>query len=200
MKKIMFNDKCGLTNAVVLGLKTMTRRMLPKHMRYDSEHCNKVFIRNNELVVDFGNGVEHTCDLPYKIGEEVAIAQKYKELPNPFMGRGTTYTDAAGWENKMFVKAELMPNRIKMTGVKVERLLDISDDDCLKEGIWLDNSIMCDFPQAEGVHPYVFKVNGYEWYQPTPHIAFENLVRHTMGKKVLDANPLVLAYTFEYLE
>ena len=83
MKKIMFNDKCGLTNAVVLGLKTMTRRMLPKHMRYDSEHCNKVFIRNNELVVDFGNGVEHTCDLPYKIGEEVAIAQKYKDYGIP---------------------------------------------------------------------------------------------------------------------
>lgn len=202
MKKIMFNDRCGLTNSVVLGQKTMTRRMLPKQVRKDSERCDKIFIRNNEIVLDFGvHGCERVCSLPYKVGEEVAIAQKYKDLPfNPFMGRGTTYTDAAGWENKMFVKAELMPNRLRMTAVKVERLLAISNEDCEKEGIWLDNSVTIDFPQAEDIHPYVFKVQGHKWFQPTPQIAYENLVRLTMGKKVLDANPWVLAYTFEYLE
>ena len=47
MKKIMFNDRCGLTNAVVLGQKTMTRCMLPKQVRKDSERCDKIFIRNN---------------------------------------------------------------------------------------------------------------------------------------------------------
>lgn len=47
---------------------------------------------------------------------------------------------------------------------------------------------------------YELKVQGDKWFQPTPQIAYENLVRLTMGKKVLDANPWVLAYTFEYLE
>lgn len=29
MKKIMFNDKCGLTQAVLEGRKTQTRRIIP---------------------------------------------------------------------------------------------------------------------------------------------------------------------------
>lgn len=41
----------------------------------------------------------------------------------------------ASWSNKMFVKAELMPHQIRITGIKCERLYDISEADCLREGI-----------------------------------------------------------------
>ena len=39
----------------------------------------------------------------------------------------------------MFVKADLMPRHIEFTDRKVERLQDISDEDCLKEGIYEDS-------------------------------------------------------------
>lgn len=83
----------------------------------------------------------------YKLGEVVAIAQSYKDVDR-FHRKGKNadyleYLDSIlpelklypGWGNKMFVKADLMPHHIKITGIKVERLQDISDEDCLKEGI-----------------------------------------------------------------
>lgn len=59
-KKIMFNDKYCLTQAVLAGTKTMTRRVL----------------RDN---VPLGNWEETKKHLPYKVGEVVAIAQPYKD-------------------------------------------------------------------------------------------------------------------------
>ena len=35
----------------------------------------------------------------------------------------------------MFTKAELMPHQIRITGIRCELLRDISDADCLREGI-----------------------------------------------------------------
>ena len=36
----------------------------------------------------------------------------------------------------MFVKSYACKHHIKITNVKVERLQDISDEDCLKEGVY----------------------------------------------------------------
>lgn len=120
MKKIMFSDKYLLTQAVLNGSKTMTRRVL----------------RDN---VPLGNREETAKHLPYKVGEIVAIAQSYKEVyPNAdFEMVGDDFmNESAGWTNKMFVKASLMKRHIRITDVKVERLQDISDEDVLREGVW----------------------------------------------------------------
>ena len=61
MKKIMFSDKFCLTQAVLNGSKTMTRRVL----------------RDN---VPLGNWEETAKHLPYKVGEVVAIAQATKKF------------------------------------------------------------------------------------------------------------------------
>ena len=61
MKKILFNDKFCLTQAVLGGSKTTTRRVL----------------KNN---VPLGNWEETAKHLPYKVGEVVAIAQSYKDI------------------------------------------------------------------------------------------------------------------------
>lgn len=69
----------------------------------------------------------------YKVGEIVAVAQSYADIGiEPF-----AFCEAA-WRNKMFVKAELMPYQIKITNVRIQRLQDISDEDCLREGIELN--------------------------------------------------------------
>ena len=93
MKKIMFNDKYCLTQAVLSGAKTMTRRVL----------------RDN---VPLGNWEETKKHLPYKVGDIVAIAQPYKDIIESM----AEYSDIiinvdgsinreykAGWTNKMFV-------------------------------------------------------------------------------------------------
>lgn len=95
-----------------------------------------------------------------------------------------------GWNNKMFVKAELMKQFIKITNVKVERLQDITGEDCLKEGIE---------EHLKGVQ-YGFSSNiGYIGQYPfvTPREAFASLIDRVSGKGTWDSNPWVWVYEFE---
>ena len=170
MKKIMFNDKFCLTQAVLNGTKTMTRRVLK------------------------GNTQKH---LPYKVGEIVAIAQRYKELyPNAdfeMVGNGFM-TESAGWTNKMFVRVDLMHHHIKITDVKVERLQDISDDDIMREGVWqlsYDNGLF-----------YVSQNTGYVPTRafPSAREAFWFLIDKVSGNDTWESNPWVVAYSFELVD
>lgn len=140
----------------------------------------------------------------YKVGEVVAIAQSYHALnKSGFVAPEWlehTCESSAGYKNKMFVRADLMPHQIQITDVRVERLQDISDEDCIREGIVYDNS----FPEFNDPYVYAFPVHGNKhsstWYSPSPRIAFENLIRNMMGKKVWDNNPYVFVYSFKLIK
>ena len=174
----MFNDKYCLTQAVLNGSKTMTRRVL----------------RDN---VPLGNWEETQKHLPYKVGEVVAIAQSYKEVyPNAdfeMVGDGFM-TESAGWTNKMFVRADLMPHHIRITDVKVERLQDISDEDVLREGVWqfYDNKNLFYVSKAIGYAPDVAF--------PSAREAFWYLIDSISGKGTWESNPFVAAYSFELID
>nr|DAX49153.1 MAG TPA: ASCH domain protein [Caudoviricetes sp.] len=182
MRKIMFSDKYFLTKAVLDGTKTMTRRVL----------------KNN---VPLGNWEETEKHLPYKVGEVVAIAQSYKSIVDE-RGEAQITLDlykigdnfltmdemGAGWNNKMFVKASLMPHHIKITDVKVERLRDISEEDALREGI---------LKLASG---YYYPPTGRNWAFSTPRMAFAFLIDNVSGKGTWERNPWVVAYSFELVD
>lgn len=151
--------------------------------------------------VPLGNWEETVKHLPYKVGDIVAIAQNYKEVyPNADfeMVDGNFMTESAGWTNKMFVRADLMPRHIEFTDVKAERLQDISDEDCLREGIryyhpsdkrWSNNS-------GYGYH---IPKNGLHLFD-TPYEAFANLFERISGKGTWESNPWVVAYSFELVD
>ena len=159
MKKIMFNDKYGLTKAVFEGRKTQTRRILNPTMLCErlntyegwtkediadwKESCKDRLYKadGEELKEMLGYALEHS---PYKVGEKVAIAQRYIDLVNNdelyrlcgIHGMPLEYIGyEKGCNNKMFVKADLMPYHIHINDVRIERLKDISEEDCLAEGI-----------------------------------------------------------------
>ena len=178
MKKIMFSDKFCLTQAVLSGIKTMTRRVL----------------RDN---VPLGNWEETAKCLPYKVGEVVAIAQSYKEIyPNADfeMIDGNFITESVGWTNKMFVKADLMKHHIKITDVKVERIQSISVDDILCEGVWqfYDNKNLFYVSKNIGYAPDVAFLSARE--------AFWYLIDNISGKGTWESNPWVVAYGFELVD
>lgn len=187
MKKIMFSDKYLLTQAVLNGSKTMTRRVL----------------RDN---VPLGNWEETQKHLPYKVGDIVAIAQSYKEVyPNAdFEMIGDKFiTESAGWTNKMFVRANLMKRHIRITDVKMERLRDISEEDCLKEGIIFIESL-----SATGEDAYFFAVkrkvrqmydNILKFFS-SPQRAYADLIDKISGKGTWESNPFVVAYSFELID
>lgn len=183
MKKIMFSDKYCLTQAVLNGSKTMTRRAL----------------RDN---VPLGNWEETAKHLPYKVGEIVAIAQSYHALNKSGYVSPKwcehTCESSAGYKNKMFVRADLMPHHIKITDVKVERLQDISDDDIMREGIRYYPSSDKRWSNDSG-YGYHIPKNGLHLFD-TPYKAFANLFERISGKGTWESNPFVVAYSFELVD
>lgn len=205
MQKIMFSDACGLTQAVKKGHKTNTRRQekaLDREIRRYEEAYKVPFDFSNQyydhgwecLVLRTSNGIIKVKPR-YKVGEVVAVAQKYRDilayLADSFRRPSPDYlTDKKGYTNKMFVKAELMPVRIRIKGIRAERLQDISDEDCIKEGI------IEDAPRLQ----YSFPTNiGYCGQYPfdTPRAAFATLIEKVSKKGTWKSNPWVMVYEFQ---
>lgn len=68
MKKILFNDRYGLTQAVLEGRKTQTRRIIVEDVGIREDGCAWF---KDEL------GEYHIVPPTYLIGEDVAVAQSY---------------------------------------------------------------------------------------------------------------------------
>lgn len=222
MKKIMFIDKYGLTEAVLSGRKTMTRRIVPIGI-YNQTDWKAVSEGDYEAVVD-GEGYYHDIRLcgQYHIGEELAVAQSYSNLREVLAKRDFKRTDALydkfyramqmgeahdgmpGWGNKMFVRADLMPHRIRITDIKVERLQDISEEDAMKEGIFkYDKPPLhheCDpfAPWPPYVKPYKHDNDNLK-YRCSARYAFAFLIDKVSGTGTWNRNPWVFAYEFELL-
>lgn len=217
MKKIMFNDKYGLTKAVLDGSKTQTRRVItyPKTF-HGKDVCGYYVCRRatdraitevcmydeNESFIDEGQILPK-----YKVGEVVAVAQSYKDLryqptdKTPII-RGSKiefieFQEHKGWTNKMFVAPDLMLHEIRITNVRIERLQDISDDDCLEEGIikkW--HAPACkNYYYVPGV-----EVKGVKDVHDTPQEAFAHLINKVSRKDVWSKNPYVFVYDFELVK
>ena len=143
----MFSDKFGLTEAVLSGRKTQTRRIASESLwdkwtEYD-DFCGSVGVRGlNEIGVavtrEYSDCEKFFLDnSPFKVGEVVAVAQRYRDfILNPI-----SIPADMGWFNKLFVRADLMPHQIRITNVRVERLQDITYEDCIKEGIWMAENV-----------------------------------------------------------
>ena len=190
MKKIMFNDKYRLTQAVLEGRKTMTRRISEDQIR------NSVFCKSGYESIH-----GHEIKPKYEVGEIVAIAQSYKKLgyDGDSIDRDLKLNirglmkDSAGWNNKMFVKSYACKHHIKITNIRVERLQDISDDDCLKEGIFEWNAGQKDIPF------YSFSYADIPDYS-SPRDAFEELIDKVSGKDTWERNPFVWVYEFKLFD
>ena len=212
MKKINFSDRYGLTQAVLDRLKWKTRRIITCPKSFKGQEVGGFYVyrrMSDNAALEYpimcdadGFNIEGAYILPkYKVGEVVAIAQAYKGI-----ACGALYDDLkeiirngkpetlAGWTNKMFVRADLMPHRIRITYVRVERLQDISEDDCIAEGV---DSWMCQGKRYYGFFDYskdkFVRCN-------TPIEAYAALIDKISGRGTWNSNPYVFAYTFELVK
>lgn len=204
MKKIYFNDKYGLTQAVLDGRKTMTRRMIkPKYgcsiekiiigsrnvYYFKNSNINEHGIISGVPVSNFDGFVLEKA--PYQVGEIVAIAQNYKDANVTLLdylkatnNKGKGYDK--GCSNKEFVKAELMPHQIKITDIHIERLQDISDADCIKEGV----------STAETPDGLLYYTDASSQAYSTPQQAFAILIDKVGSRGTWESNPYVAVYSF----
>ena len=207
---MMFNDQYGLTESVLEGRKYQTRRIckvqrpsdewrivLPIIEQLINPEClpNAYAWRNDKTE-------EYTdwCVPRYKDGEIVAVAQSYSDCGNfpdgeldedgyPIMPK------KSGYFNKMFVRADLMPHQIQITKIRLERLQDISDEDCIAEGIYKGQ---CGSIDTHFMDAYYFKGN----IQPycTPRDAYKELIDRVSDKGTWENNPYVFVYEFKIIK
>lgn len=224
MKKIMFNDRYGLTDAVIEGRKIITRRLIdpmPKDCASVHKNCWGADWSDEPmyLVVDqdtggiyckyCGNGVRlhdggYHYKTKYKVGEVVAVAQSYERIglnPKhyiwlPDLDAFQLISTVKGWRNKMYVRAGLMPHQIRITGIRCERLQDISDEDCFREGIsesWYESTDTTTYGYAD-------EKKGTAVEFDTPRQAFAALIDKVSGRGTWKSNPWVVVYEFELLK
>ena len=179
MKKIMFNDRYGLTKAVLSGYKTVTRRIMNRQPDPDD--------------IAYMEPKDYPCQPPYKVGEIVAVAQSYDQIDPQIVhcridDLGDWGGDHPGQYNKMFVRADLMPHQIRITSVRPERLQNITDEDCSKEGVrFVENS--------DG-----YFSNGMSDGYTTPISAFAALIDGISGRRIWERNPFVWRIEFKLVK
>ncbi len=208
MKKIMFNDKYLLTQEVLKGRKTQTRRVLNptmffKRMKTYEGWSNEDISAwkrscNRRLCEAQGNTLQQMLDYAlsssrYKVGEVVAVAQRYKDIALDLpVELAAELIKQPGWTNKMFVKADLMPNRIRITNIRIERLQDISEEDCLAEGI-------VDF-ESRINKAHFYSIPDESATYGTAKKPYSLLIDKIAGKGTWKNNPYVFVYDFELID
>lgn len=223
MKKIMFNEHFGLQQSVLDGTKTMTRRIcgMTSHRKTKDGTMEEIdpddmFIASDGTALfqlgRNGYRVPKENQPAYKVGEEIAIAQPYKQCWDIYQKQWESYNDpsswrtpdailgdsvqeTAGWTNKMFVKAEYMPHAIRIKSIKAERLQSISEADIMREGIhegeFMNTWDKYYFDEWGDVPNHItFK---------TPRLAFQSLIDKVCKRGTWKRNPWVYAYEFELL-
>lgn len=206
MKKRMFSDKFLLTDMVIQGRKTMTSDILPE-IGAETELVGSN--KNGDFEFRIGGNYETVTIRPkFKVGEVVAVAQSYMDAGyhpgtiqrarikiDGVMQKGDfAISDLPGWHNKMFVRPDLMPNQIRIEKVKCERLQQISEEDCIKEGIIRYAKPFDNDPYL--VERYIYLIPGRKREYSSAVRAFEWLVGEIFGWNTWLNNPYRIAYEF----
>ena len=191
MKKIMFNDDYELTKAVFDFRKTQTRRIVSSRDGFIKINCKRVPL--SQLFMDkelrrLSNKI-FSCGR-YSIGEIVAVAQRYRDISYKLT---SDFSQLPGWTNKMFVEAYLMPRHIQITNIRLDHLQNISESDCIAEGIRREvqygrvlDSFWC--PGLDNSH-YI-----------SAREAYADLIDKICGKGTWNSNPLVFIYDFKLID
>ncbi len=205
----MFNNQYGLTDAVLNGRKTKTRR-IAKLSEIDARYLNDEGWQVGGYILQ--------CLIDrysqFKVGEVVAVAQSYKdagvqsipEEDEEFGCYDFPADQTNGWNNKMFVRADLMPHQIRFTDLHFERLQDISDEDCIKEGVEVVESFaILANGEKKDLNYYrvpIFCQSGrvLTLSGSTPREVFSLMIDRISGKGTWHSNPFVFAYDFELVK
>lgn len=210
MKGICFTEP--LFYATVEGRKDQTRRIMkPQPNNCTKDHPERQ-MRIEDCFGEFccpicGNGIcigdgKSVWRPRYNVGEVLYLKEPYYScdiLENAradhfykFRGEGLPFSSAK-WQNKLFMPAEAARYFVRITAVRAERLQDISDEDCIREGIIAHETV-------------VMGQFFYHWEKDAdqgkirPRDAYAALIDEINGHGTWDSNPWVWVYDYELIE
>ena len=215
MKKILFNDKFLLTQAVLEGRKTQTRRivsqsLIDKYEEWYDDVCS--------IAKPSGSTIETLRDwllrkhTRYRVGEMVAVAQSYDDIIDELENYNNTTCVVhyekirqkaseymilwmeLGFYNKLFVASDKMIHQIRIINVRVEKLQDISEQDAIAEGITYVGLTHDDYGEP------MFVIDGCKETFSSARDAYACLIDKISGKGTWTSNPYVFVYDFKLIK
>lgn len=212
MKGICFIEP--LHGKTVKGIKVQTRRIInPQPLEIV---CSTII--DNKLLFEVRDENDALVFIKprYKVGDILYLKEPYAYFslgnrePIEVYRYGKTkeeidsYNDADGcgglttnWKNKLFMPAYAARHFIKITAVRAERLQEISDEDCIKEGIWFGETSSFYYNglfHSKGNHKG--KIRKYL----TAKDAYRDLINSIDGKDTWNNNPWVWVYDYELID
>lgn len=193
MKGICFKEP--LFHATVRGSKTQTRRIV-KPQPDDGQIWNSIL--GLEMKPRYKNGELLYLKEPY-IDDLSMDKTFYKFDKADFLEvqHKASYLFGTGvpptlWKNKLFMPQSAARYFIKITDVRFERLQEITEEDCIKEGIEA-------FTKDERVFKY--GLEGWAWSDMprSPIEAYARLIGQINGKGTWESNPFVFVYDYELM-
>lgn len=198
-----------MVKATLAGNKTVTRRIIEKQP--DSHHWTmfdgykldyNLLDAQNGLFVQFYHSVSNpvslfekdtTSKFRYgKVGDYIYVKETYEEYAGVYKYKAENYPlFGEKWKASMFMPKAAARIWLKITDIKVERLNDITEEQCMKEGI-------IEFTKDNTISKYAPK-DSWEWADMprTPIEAYKKLWEEIQGKGSWDKNPWVWVIEFE---
>lgn len=133
----------------------------------------------------------------YNVGEVLFLKEPYRLEPDNVIKYkfSSLQADKEKWSNKLFMRADYARYHIKITGKHQERLQEITDEDCIREGIYIGKV------GSEKTHFMTAYYSPHD-RQPciTPKRAFSYLIDEINGPGTWESNPIVTRYEFSLLD
>lgn len=215
MKGVCFKEP--LFHKAEDGTKTMTRRLInPQPDR--ARHWNQIYVKDEPMYYQDERGMCQLLDEKgkviyprYTVGEVAYLKEPYVDdlvMDMVFyrynrsdidelrtMGYAQEINAPHFWKSKLSMPAVAARYFVKFTAVRAERLQEITDEDCIKEGVMLgdDQDINLYY------HNHVPILTARTFYLSAKE-AFADLIDSISGKGTWDSNPFVWVYEFELIE
>jgi hypothetical protein len=212
MKGIIFIEP--MFRKVVSGEKTQTRRIIVSRTGFFNVISKNGFVKEVwQCDADGWNGENLIPVRPrYRAGEILylkepyffhektgALLYKYNLCSSVFSNADT---DAKiKWQNKLFMPEKYARHFIEITDVRAERLQDIRNEDCLREGVGFKDVYEKLWSEKPTRKYFDYSFEDYEaWLVDIPVQSYYTLINKINGKGTWESNPFVWVYDFKLIK
>lgn len=201
IKPILFNTE--MVRAILDGRKDATRRIVKGFIPDDAVWGYTAFTPKGYISCrgTFADGYgEKFFKLPCEPGDILYVRETWKKAPNGYYyyedWQRNDIADVTKWKPSIHMPKEAARIWLKVTDVRVERLQEITDNECIKEGIYPSNCRDCNDIFGCDVCPD----EGYDEVDKFVEVWNSTIKKSDLNRYGWDANPWVWVISFERCE
>ena len=208
IKPILFNTE--MVRAILDGRKSCTRRLVkpqpdekhtyPLGFVTDSTEKKEVGCLGFDAN-EYGGSIQYVKP-PYRYapGDILYVRETWKKAPKGYYyyedWQRNDIADVTKWKPSIYMPKEAARIWLKVTDVRVERLQEITDNECIKEGIYPSNCRDCNDIFGCDVCPD----EGYDEVDKFVEVWNSTIKKSDLNRYGWDANPWVWVISFERCE